>query len=196
MRLGRVLAGLMPKEPEVHGLIALMELQASRFRARVGADGTPVPLAEQDRSRWDRLLIQRGLAALECSLPEDSTRPRGVYSLQAGIAAEHAVAVSTEDTDWRGIAALYEELARRTGSPVVELNRAVAVSMALGPGPALTIVDALCDSGALEGYHLLPTVRADLLERLGRVSEARMEYAKAADLTRNERERDLLLDRS
>ena len=196
MRLGRVLAELMPKEGEVHGLIALMELQASRFRARVGADGAPVPLAEQDRYRWDRLLIQRGLAALERSVPLDPDRPRGVYSLQAGIAAKHAVAVRTEDTDWHGIATLYEALARRTGSPVVELNRAVAVSMALGPGPALAIVDALRDSGALEGYHLLPTVRADLLERLGRVGEARAEYAKAAELTRNERERDLLLDRA
>ncbi|WP_067600051.1 RNA polymerase sigma factor [Nocardiopsis listeri] len=196
MRLGRVIAGLMPKEPEVHGLIALMELQASRFRARVGADGAPVTLAEQDRSRWDRLLIQRGLVALEGSIPVDPARPRGVYSLQAGIAAKHATARTAEDTDWREITVLYEALARRTGSPVVELNRAVAVSMALGPGVALGIVDALRDSGALDGYHLLPAVRADLLQRLGRGEQARTEYERAADLTRNESERALLLERA
>ena len=196
MRLGRVLTGLMPKEPEVHGLIALMELQASRFRARVGADGTPVTLAEQDRSRWDRLLIQRGLVALEGSIPVDPARPRGVYSLQAGIVAKHATARTAEDTDWRGITVLYEVPARRTGSPVVELNRAVAVSMALGPGAALGIVDALRDSGALDGYHLLPAVRADLLQRLGRGEQARAEYERAAGLTRNESERALLLERA
>ncbi|MGW5875110.1 RNA polymerase sigma factor [Nocardiopsis terrae] len=196
MRLGRVLAELLPEEPEVHGLLALMELQASRFRARVGPDGAPVPLAEQDRSRWDRLLIGRGLAALERSVPADPARPRGVYSLQAGIAAKHAVALRPEDTDWHGIAALYEPLVRRTGSPVAELNRAVAVSMALGPGPALGVVDALRDSGTLDGYHLLPAVRADLLERLGRTEEARAEFGRAAELTRNERERALLLERA
>ena len=196
MRLGRVLAELLPKEPEVHGLLALMELQASRFRARVGPDGEPVPLAEQDRSRWDRLLIGRGLAGLRRSLPPDPSRPRGVYSLQAGIAAKHAVAVRPEDTDWHGIAVLYGALVQRTGSPVIELNRAVAVSMALGPGAALGIVDALRGSGALDGYHLLPTVRGDLLERLGRADEARAEYERAAELTRNERERALLLERA
>ncbi|WP_017585932.1 RNA polymerase sigma factor [Nocardiopsis ganjiahuensis] len=196
MRLGRILAELLPKEPEVHGLLALMELQASRFRARTGPDGEPIPLAEQDRSRWDRLLIGRGLAGLRRSLPTDPARPRGVYSLQAGIAAEHAVAVRTEDTDWHGIAALYEALVRRTGSPVVELNRAVAVSMALGPGAALGIVDALLGVKSLADYHLLPAVRADLLERLGRTDEARSEYERAAGLTRNERERELLLERA
>ncbi|GAA1460139.1 RNA polymerase sigma factor [Nocardiopsis exhalans] len=196
MRLGRVLAELLPEEPEVHGLLALMELQASRFRARVGPDGEPVPLAEQDRSRWDRLLINRGLAGLRRSLPSDPAQPRGVYSLQAGIAAKHAVAHRPEDTDWHGIAALYEALVRRTGSPVIELNRAVAVSMALGPGAALGIVDALLGAKALNDYHLLPAVRADLLERLGRTEEARAEYERAAGLTRNERERALLLERA
>ncbi|WP_017544301.1 RNA polymerase sigma factor [Nocardiopsis prasina] len=196
MRLGRVLAELLPREPEVHGLLALMELQASRFRARGGPGGEAVPLAEQDRSRWDRLLIGRGVRALGRSVPPDPAEPRGVYSLQAGIAALHAVAVRPEDTDWNGIAVLYEELVRRTGSPVVELNRAVAVSMALGPEEALGIVDALRASGALDGYHLLPAVRGDLLERLGRAEEARAEFARAAGLTRNARERDLLLERA
>ncbi|GAB3743561.1 RNA polymerase sigma factor [Nocardiopsis nanhaiensis] len=196
MRLGRVLAGLLPKEPEVHGLVALMELQASRFRARVGPGGEPVPLAEQDRSRWDRLLITRGLAALDRAAPPDPVLHRGVYALQAGIAAKHALAARPEDTDWHGIASLYGELARRTGSPVVELNRAVAVSMVHGPGAALGIVDALAGSGALDGYHLLPAVRGDLLERVGRRAEAREEYARAADLTRNESERGLLMERS
>ncbi|MBR8741700.1 RNA polymerase sigma factor [Nocardiopsis sp. MG754419] len=196
MRLGRILVGLVPEEAEAHGLIALMELQASRFRARVGPDGAAVPLAEQDRSRWDRLLVQRGLAALERSFPTDPGRTRGVYSLQAGIAAQHAVAPTAQDTDWRAIAVLYEALARRTGSPVVELNRAVAVSMAAGPDAAMAIVDALDASGALEGYHLLPAVRADLLQRSGRDEEARAEYARAAGLTRNERERALLRERA
>ncbi|MEU3141089.1 RNA polymerase sigma factor [Nocardiopsis alba] len=195
MRLGRVLVALAPSEPEAHGLLALMELQASRFRARVGTDGSPVPLAEQDRSRWDRLLIGRGMKALMASLPEDPAE-RGVYSLQAGIAAAHAVAVTAEDTDWRAIAALYEALVRRTGSPVVELNRAVAVSMAFGPEPALRIVDALRDSGALADYHLLPAVRGDLLRRLGREDEARTEHERAARLTRNERERELMVERA
>ncbi|WP_116246391.1 RNA polymerase sigma factor [Nocardiopsis sp. FIRDI 009] len=196
MRLGRVLAGLLPEEREVHGLVALMELQASRFRARVGPDGVPVPLLEQDRSRWDRLLVNRGLAALERSLPERPGDARGPYSLQAGIAAEHARAVTAEDTDWTAIAVLYAALLRMTGSPVVALNHAVAVSMAVGPGPALTLVDRLRDEPALRGYHLWSSVRGDLLSRLGRGEEARAEFERAAALTRNERERDLLLERA
>lgn len=194
MRLGRVLAELLPEEPEVHGLIALMELQASRFRARTGPDGEPVPLDRQDRSRWDRLLITRGLAALRRSLPRDPAVARGVYSLQAGIAAVHAVATRHKDTDWHRIADLYRELSRRTGSPVVELNRAVAISMAHGPGPALRIVDALTE--ALAGYPMLHAVRGDLLERLERPVDARAEYARAAELTRNDGERALLLKRA
>ncbi|CAL9503655.1 hypothetical protein SUDANB121_03506 [Nocardiopsis dassonvillei] len=194
MRLGRVLAGLLPKEREVHGLVALMELHASRFRARVAPDGTPVPLAEQDRSRWDRMLITRGMAALVRSLPPDPSLPRGPYALQAAIAAEHARALTPEDTDWTVIAALYLALVRETGSPVVELNRAVAVSMADGPQAALEITDAL--QGALDGYHPLPAVRGDLLERLGRPKEAEAEFRRAASLTRNGSERALLLARA
>ncbi|MDE3723097.1 RNA polymerase sigma factor [Nocardiopsis sp. N85] len=196
MRLGRVLAGLLPGEREVHGLLALMELHASRFRARVAPDGSPVPLADQDRSRWDRMLVTRGMRALMLSLPPDPSQPRGPYALQAAIAAEHARALAYEDTDWTVIAALYLALARETGSPVVELNRAVAVSMARGPEAALEIVDALRDSATLDGYHLLPSVRGDLLERLGRAGEAREEFERAAALTRNERERVLLADRA
>lgn len=194
MRLGRVLAELLPEEPEVHGLIALMELQASRFRARTGPDGEPVPLDRQDRSRWDRLLITRGLAALRRSLPRDPAVARGVYSLQAGVAAVHAVATRHKDTDWHRIADLYRELSRRTGSPVVELNRAVAISMAHGPGPALRIVDALTE--ALADYPMLHAVRGDLLELLERPVDARAEYARAAELTRNDGERALLLKRA
>ncbi|MFY7069530.1 RNA polymerase sigma factor [Nocardiopsis changdeensis] len=194
MRLGRVLAGLLPEEREVHGLLALMELHASRFRARVAPDGSPVPLAEQDRSRWDRMLITRGMASLLRSLPPDPARPRGPYALQAAIAAEHARVLDPGDTDWTVISALYLALARQTGSPVVELNRAVAVSMAHGPAAALEIVDSL--EGALDGYHLLPSVRGDLLERLGREKEAEAEFRRAASLTRNESERSLLLARA
>ncbi|WP_026128082.1 RNA polymerase sigma factor [Nocardiopsis lucentensis] len=196
MRLGRVLVGLLPKEREVHGLVALMELQASRFRARVGPDGVPVPLLEQDRSRWDRLLVNRGLAALDRSLPADPADRRGPYSLQAGIAAEHARAATPEDTDWMAIAVLYATLVEVTASPVVALNHAVAVSMAVGPGPALALVDRLRDEPALEGYHPWSSVRGDLLSRLGRGEEARAEFERAAELTRNERERDLLLERA
>ncbi|WP_160051479.1 RNA polymerase sigma factor [Nocardiopsis sp. FR26] len=196
MRLGRVLAGLLPGEPEVRGLLALMELQASRFRARVGPDGEPVPLAEQDRSRWDRMLVTRGLEALVRALSADPDRPRGPYTLQAAIAAKHAQAHTAEDTDWAGIAGLYLALARITGSPVVELNRAVAVSMASGPGEALEIVDALRDQPGMADYHLLPAVRGDLLARLERAAEAREEFERAAGLTRNERERALLLARA
>ncbi|OOC55886.1 MULTISPECIES: RNA polymerase sigma factor [Nocardiopsis] len=192
MRLGRVLAGLLPKEREVHGLVALMELHASRFRARVGPDGEPVPLAEQDRSRWDRLLVNRGLKALARALSSGSGEPWGPYTLQAAIAAKHAQAVTPGDTDWAVIAGLYLSLARLTGSPVVEVNRAVAVSMAFGPGPALEIVDALRDRPGMAGYHLLPAVRGDLLLRLDRRDEARAEFHRAAALTRNERERSLL----
>ncbi|MGW9348825.1 RNA polymerase sigma factor, sigma-70 family [Nocardiopsis flavescens] len=194
VRLGRVLAGLLPGEREVHGLLALMELHASRFRARVAPDGSAVPLAEQDRSRWDRMLITRGMASLLRSLPPDPSLPRGPYALQAAIAAEHARAPTAADTDWTVIAALYLALVRETGSPVVELNRAVAVSMADGPAAALEIVDSL--NGALDGYHPLPSVRGDLLERLGRGEEAAAEFRRAAALTRNGRERALLLDRA
>jgi RNA polymerase sigma factor (sigma-70 family) len=191
LRLGRILAGLMPREPEVHGLLALMELQASRSKARVGPNGEPVLLAEQNRARWDRLLIQRGLAALE-----QATRlggARGPYALQAAIAACHARATSVEATDWPRIVVLYDALAQATPSPVVELNRAVAVSMASGPGAGLAAVDALANERALRNYHLLPSVRGELLRRLDRRAEARVEFERAAGMTRNARERDLLL---
>lgn len=196
MRLGRVLAGLLPEEREVHGLLALMELHASRLRARVGPDGGIVPLSDQDRSRWDRLLITRGMANLVRSLPPDPSQPRGPYALQAAIAAQHARAAVHEDTDWTVVAALYLALVRVTGSPVAELNRAVAVSMAHGPDAALPLVDALADVPRMEGYHLLPAVRGDLLLRLGRPAEARTEFERAARLTRNERERTHLLFRA
>ena len=194
LRLGRVLAGLMPDEPEVHGLVALMEIQASRLHARSGPDGEPVLLMEQDRSRWDRLLIGRGLDALEQvrRLGGES----GFYALQAAIAACHARAVVPEDTDWARIVGLYDALARLTGSPVVELNRAVAVSMAQGPAAALPLVDALLDEPKLASYHLLPSVRGDLLFRLGRLEEARAEFERAATMTGNARERGLLLARA
>ncbi|MGY1619694.1 RNA polymerase sigma factor [Geodermatophilus sp. SYSU D00691] len=194
MRLGRILAALTPDEPEVHGLVALMEIQASRLGARVGRDGAPVLLADQDRSRWDHVLIGRGLAALERA--ESTGRALGPYALQAAIAACHARARTVEETDWERIAALYEALAELSPSPVVELNRAVAVSRAYGPAAGLELVDALREVAALRGYHLLPSVRGDLLERLGRLGEARAEYERAASLTRNERERTLLLDRA
>jgi RNA polymerase sigma factor (sigma-70 family) len=194
LRLGRVLAALMPREPEVHGLLALMELQASRLRARVGPHGEPVLLADQDRARWDRLLVQRGLAGLQRA--EELSGALGPYTLQAAIAACHARARSVEETDWRRIVALYDGLAALTGSPVVELNRAVAVTMAFGPEAGLELVDSLADEPALRGYHLLPSVRGDVLVRLGRLAEAREEFVRAADLCDNERERELLLSRA
>ncbi|HWC82680.1 MAG TPA: RNA polymerase sigma factor [Pseudonocardiaceae bacterium] len=194
LRLGRVLAGLMPREPEVHGLAALLELQASRSRARLGPGGVPVLLLDQDRARWDQLLIGRGLAALEQA--EQLGGRTGPYALQAAIAACHARAHRADDTDWARIAALYTELAARVPSPVVELNRAVALGMAFGPEAGLVLVDELVDDPALAGYHLLPSVRGDLLAKLGRYAEARTEFERAAALTRNSRERTLLLDRA
>jgi predicted RNA polymerase sigma factor len=194
LRLGRILAELVPKEPEVHGLVALMEIQASRSAARVAADGEPVLLLDQDRSRWNQLLIHRGLAALERA--ESLSDTRGSYTLQAAIAACHARARTGDETDWHRIAELYRELAELTRSPIVELNRAVAVSMAFGPALGLDLVDALRDEPVLASYHLYPAVRADLLTKLGRATEARSELVRAASLTRNERERALLLERA
>ncbi|MFD7657127.1 RNA polymerase sigma factor [Actinosynnema sp. NPDC059797] len=194
LRLGRVLAGLAPREPEVHGLVALMEIQASRSRARVGPNGEPVLLLDQDRARWDQLLIRRGLAALERA--ESVPGPRGPYTLQAAIAACHARARVPEDTDWTRIAGLYETLALVTPSPVVALNHAVAIGMAFGPAVGLELVDELVEEPALRDYHLLPSVRGDLLVKLGRTAEAQVEFERAAGLTRNERERRLLLDRA
>ncbi|MEV8595761.1 RNA polymerase sigma factor [Streptomyces sp. NPDC052012] len=194
LRLARQLAALMPKEPEAHGLAALLELQASRTAARTGPDGEPVMLADQNRRLWNRLLIRRGLAALERALEPGGTA--GPFTVQAAIAACHAQAATYEETDWARIAALYGLLAARTPSPVVELNRAVAVSMAEGPAAALPLVDALTEVPALLDYHLLPSVRGDLLARLGRTEEARAEFARAASLTRNQRERELLLRRA
>ncbi|WP_026126847.1 RNA polymerase sigma factor [Nocardiopsis xinjiangensis] len=196
LRLGRVLARLMPHEPEVNGLLALMELHASRFRARRGPDGTPVPLEEQDRTRWDHRLIARGLATLERSLPVDPRLPCGPYVLQAAIAAEHARARRTEDTDWSAIVDLYTALVRATRSPVVELNRAVAVSMDRGPRGALAIVDALADEPSMERYPLFFAVRGDLLARLGYGPRARAEFEHAAALTGNDGERALLQRRA
>jgi predicted RNA polymerase sigma factor len=194
LRLGRVLAELAPGEPEVHGLVALMELTASRSRARVGPGGEPVLLLDQNRGRWDQLLITRGLKAL--ARAESLGGARGVYALQAAIAACHARARVATDTDWTRIVALYDALASLLPSPVVELNRAVAVSMAFGPAAGLDLVDALASEPALAGYHLLPAARGDLLERLGRTEEARVEFARAASLTRNAREQKVLLDRA
>ena len=194
LRLGRILAELVPEEPEVHGLIALMEIQASRARARVGPSGEPIVLFEQNRALWDQLLIRRGLAALDRA--DALGGARGSYALQAAIAACHARARTPDETDWNRIAALYDELARITPSPVVELNRAVAVAMARGPEAGLALVDALNNNAALRNYHLLPTVRGDLLSKLGRVDEARQEFERAAALTRNTRERQLLLARA
>jgi RNA polymerase sigma factor (sigma-70 family) len=193
LRLGRILAELAPAEPEVHALVALMELQASRLPARVGADGVPVRLLDQDRARWDRVLITRGLAALERA--QALGGGLGPYGLQAAIAACHARAGTAEETDWVRIAALYDALCQLAASPVVELNRAVAVAMAFGPAAGLELVDALAAEPALEAYHLLPSVRAELLARLGRESEARAELQRAASLARSERERELLLAR-
>jgi RNA polymerase sigma-70 factor (ECF subfamily) len=194
MRLGRILVGLVPDEPEVHGLLALMELQASRSRARVDRNGEPVLLLEQDRGLWDRLLIRRGLASL--ARAEQLGGAIGPYALQAALAACHARARTPEETDWVKIAALYDTLGKVAPSPIVELNRGVAVSMAFGPVAGLEIVDALREEPALKGYHLLPTVRADLLAKLGRAEEARLELERAASLTRNSRERQLLLERA
>jgi len=194
LRLGRVLAGLMPAEAEVHGLVALMELQASRLRARVGPGGEPVLLLEQNRAHWDYLLIGRGLAALERADRLGSTR--GPYALQAAIAACHARARAADQTDWAKIAGLYAELAERAPSPIVQLNRAVALAMAFGPQAGLDLVDTLTGEPSLQSYHLLPSVRGDLLGKLGRSAEARAEFERAAALTRNARERDLLLQRA
>jgi RNA polymerase sigma factor (sigma-70 family) len=196
LRLGRVLAGLMPREPEVHGLVALMEIQASRARARVGPDGDAVLLLDQDRSRWDWMLVGRGLRALSRAEELSGGSGLGPYTLQAAIAACHARARVPEDTDWMRMVALYDGLAALTRSPVVELNRAVAVGMAFGPDAGLELVDALVAAGSLPGYHLLPAVRGDLLARAGRVEEASAEFARAAEMTQNTRERELLLGRA
>ncbi|MCY9590478.1 RNA polymerase subunit sigma-24 [Paenibacillus chitinolyticus] len=194
LRLGRVLAEIAPGEGEVHGLVALMEIQSSRFRTRIGAAGEPVLLMDQNRAQWDRLLIRRGLAALERS--RKLGRPLGPYALQAAIAACHAEAPTAAETDWIRIAALYEALSRAAPSPIVELNRAVAVAMAFGPAFGLQIADELSGEPALKGYHLLPSVRGDLLVKLGRLEEARAEFERAASMTRNARERELLLNRA
>jgi RNA polymerase sigma factor (sigma-70 family) len=194
LRLGRILAGLAPKEPEVHGLVALMEIQASRSRARVGPSGEMVLLLDQDRGRWDSLHISRGLAALERA--ETLGGALGPYALQAAIAACHARARNSADTDWAGIAALYDALAELMPSPVVELNRAVAVGMPFGPAAGLELVDALVSEPSLRSYQFLPSARGDLLEKLGRSDEARAEFLRAASLTQNARERDLLLERA
>jgi RNA polymerase sigma-70 factor (ECF subfamily) len=194
LRLGRILAELTPSEAEVHGLVALMEIQASRAAARVGPSGEPVLLLDQDRTRWDHLLIRRGLAAL--ARAESLGETRGSYALQAAIAACHARARTADETDWHRIAELYRELGELTRSPIVELNRAVAVSMAFGPALGLDLVDALRSEPSLSAYHLLPAVRADLLIKLGRFSEARTELERAAAMTRNERERVLLTERA
>ena len=194
LRLGRVLAGLAPDEPEVHGLVALMEIQASRSRARTGPSGQAVLLLDQDRSRWDQVLIRRGLAALDRA--QLLGGENGPYALQAAIAACHARARVADETDWQRIAQLYGMLARISPSPVVELNRAVAVAMAYGPAEGLAIADALIEEESLREYHLLPSVRGDLLARLGRMDEARGEFERAASLTQNAREKDLLLARA
>jgi RNA polymerase sigma factor (sigma-70 family) len=194
LRLGRILAGLVPNEPEVHGLVALMEIQASRSRARVGPGGEPILLLNQDRTRWDRVLIRHGLGALDRAEALGGTL--GPYALQAAIAACHARAHTAEQTDWPRISALYDALAQLTPSPVVELNRAVAISMAFGPAAGLEIIDKLTSEPTLKSYHLLPTVRGDLLFKLGRFAEAQAEFARAASLTQNTRERTLLLDRA
>ncbi len=194
LRLGRIVAELVPKEPEVHGLVALMEIQASRLGARVGPDGEPILLLDQDRARWDQLLIRRGLSALERAEKLGGTL--GPYGLQAAIAACHARARTASETDWAGIAALYDALAQLDPSPVVELNRAVAVGMAFGPAAGLELIDALTFEPSLRAYHLLPSVRGDLLAKLGRWEEASVDFERAAALTRNARERALLLERA
>ena len=194
LRLGRIVAELTPSEPEVHGLVALMEIQSSRAAARVGPAGEPILLLDQNRARWDPLLIRRGLAALERATALGGAY--GPYALQAAIAACHARARTAEDTDWERIAALYDALAALTPSPIVELNRAVAVGMAFGPAAGLAIVEGLTDEPALARYHLLPAVRGDLLAKLGRHDEACEAFTRAAALTRNGRERTLLLERA
>lgn len=194
LRLGRILAELAPNEPEVHGLVALMEIQASRLRARVGPSGEPIPLLEQNRARWDQLLIQRGFTALARAETPGGTL--GPYTLQAAIAACHARARTPEETDWARIVALYDALAQLSPSPIVELNRAVAIAMAFGPAAGLELIDQLTSEPSLQAYHLLPSVRGDLLAKLGRVDEARAEFERAALLTRNARERELLLRRA
>jgi RNA polymerase sigma factor (sigma-70 family) len=194
LRLGRILAELAPDEPEVHGLVALMEIQASRSKARIGPSGEPILLLDQNRGRWDQLLIRRGLAAL--ARAEELGGALGPYTLQAAIAACHARALTPEETDWTRIVALYDALAQLTPSPVVELNRAVAVAMAFGPAAGLQLVDALTSEPSLRTYHLLPSIRGDFLAKLGRFEEARTEFERAASLTRNERERTLLLERA
>ena len=194
LRLGRILVELVPNEAEVHGLVALMEIQASRAKARVGPSGEPILLLDQDRGRWDRLLINRGLAALKRA--EQLGGVRGPYAIQAAIAACHARAATNEQTDWARIASLYGDLSQVNPSPVVELNRAVAVGMAFGPEAGLELANPLQQDPALRGYHLLPSVRADLLKKLGRFQQARAEFERAASLTRNSRERNLLLERA
>jgi predicted RNA polymerase sigma factor len=194
LRLGRVLAGLVPEEPEVHGLVALMEIQASRSAARIGPSGEPILLLDQDRARWDHVLVRRGLAAL--ARAEALGGALGPYALQAAIAACHARARTPEETSWPRIAALYDALAQLSPSPVVELNRAVALAMAFGPAAGLEVVDGLTSEPSLRDYHLLPSVRGDLLAKLGRLDEAIVELERAAGLTRNARERRLLLDRA
>jgi RNA polymerase sigma-70 factor (ECF subfamily) len=194
LRLGRVLAELAPQEPEVHGLVALMEIQASRSHARIGPSGEPILLFDQNRAHWDQLLIRRGFAALDRA--EKLGGMRGPYALQGAIAACHARALAPEETDWARIVALYEALAQLTPSPVVELNRAVALAMAFGPAAGLELVDALTSEPSLQAYHLLPSVRGDLLKKLGRFDEARAEFERAAALTRNSRERELLHERA
>src|SRR6516162_8575047 len=194
LRLGRILAELVPREPEAHGMVALMEIQASRLPVRVGANGEPILLLDQNRALWDRLLIRRGLAALERA--EKLGGSRGPYALQAAIAACHARAFTAEETDWKCIVELYAELGELTPSPVIELNRAVAVAMAYGPAAGLELVDALTNDSSLQSYQLLPSVRGDLLKKLGRAQEARGEFERAASLTQNTRERALLLDRA
>jgi RNA polymerase sigma factor (sigma-70 family) len=194
LRLGRILAELAPNEPEVHGLVALMEIQSSRSRARITSTGEPILLPDQDRSLWDQLLIHRGLAALDRA--ENLGSARDPYALQAAIAACHARARTAEETDWHRMAALYDALAQLTHSPIVELNRAVAVAMAFGPAEGLELVNALTSEPSLKSYHLLPSVRGDFLFKLGRLGEAQSEFARAASLTRNSREREFLLDRA
>jgi RNA polymerase sigma factor (sigma-70 family) len=194
LRLGRILAGLVPNEAEVHGLVALMEIQASRSHARVGPRGEPILLLDQDRGRWDQLLIRRGLAALQRA--EEVGGTLGPYALQAAIAACHARAHTPDETDWKRIASLYDDLARLMPSPIVELNRAVAMSMAFGPAAALELIDALATEPSLKAYHLLPSVRGDFLFKLGRFAEAQADFERAATMTQNARERELLLDRA
>jgi RNA polymerase sigma factor (sigma-70 family) len=194
LRLGRILAGLVPNEPEVQGLVALMEIQASRSHARVGPKGEPILLLDQDRGRWDQLLIRRGLAALQRA--EELGGALGPYALQAAIAACHARARTAGETDWKRIAALYDDLARLMPSPIVELNRAVALAMAFGPAAGLQVIDRLASEPSLKAYHLLPSVRGDFLFKLGRFTEAQAEFERAATMTQNARERELLLDRA